>query len=394
MKLSTVIDMCRAVTLAGLLFAGCQSSVDETVSLPAHDGHLHVTGISHTSASNEKSIEAAQPTIPAAKAFTADTDYDFGSQPLDMVLDHQFRIRNDGAAPLTLASAGTTCSCIELVVNDKPIPPGGSGMVKLQWNTGKQVGPFSNAATIRTNDPKRELIRLSIIGMTRAEIEVEPEQFIWNELTKDQDAQDRVLITSQAWKNFRIKNIRSAVAGLSWEVLPADQGQLETAKAKYGQQIVIKIPAEMTRKRFFGELDLDVVPPGENALPIAKKVKFYGDSPKGLFLSGACQDGPAAVLGVVRQGVAKGCNMILKAKGFDDTFRIDRIVCEPSFIRCTATPMLAGGKNVGVFRVTVEIPAEAPECIYQSPECATIRLITNHPEKPELKFLVEFTVLP
>ena len=372
-----------------MIIAGCSPAVDaiSPPTLGVATPQLAQSGSQSGPQSERQSEQQPKVVVPAPK-------YEFGSQPTDTILEHTFEIRNAGNAPLQLTKGSTTCSCTVSTVDGKPIPPGSSGWVKLQWNVGKKVGPFTQAATIRTNDPAKEAFQLVVSGMARSEVEVYPDRLLWDELQKDQDAEDELVIVSQAWREFRVENIRCDVAGLNWKLEPARAESVAQHQGLSGQRLRIHIPAQLTQQVFHGWLEFDVVSGDGKQEKIPHRIEVFGKSPQGLFLTGKCLDGNAAAFGTVRQGTAKKCNLVLRAKGFDESFAIERVEANPSFLRCEVTPMLANGKNVGLFRVAVEIPADAPECIYQTPHVASIRLITNHPEKPELKFYVEFSVLP
>lgn len=383
--------------VAGVLFAGCQTQHESPLAATDRDPKAKSVAepsgekpASEQSPSKDESADKAAP-----KAVAPNSIHDFGAQPPESELSHQFEIRNEGTAPLTLEKAGTTCSCTISSVKNEAIQPGKSGFVKLEWNVGKKVGPFSHSATIKTNDPKNPFLVLNVIGMTASQLKYTPGHLSWEELPIGQDARDQFLITSQSWNDFQLENIRINLEGVTHEVVPAEETELEADKAQSGKKILISIPAALTGKSFQGLLEFDVVPPEGKGRRSREQIEISGRNPKGIYLSGGpCHDRNGAVFGLVRQGTSKKCNLLLKAKGFDENFKIEKIITEPSFVKCQVDPLLANGKNVGVFRVTVEIPADAPECVYQTPDCGKVRLITNNPEKPEMSFVVEFTVIP
>src|SRR5262249_31790011 len=86
--------------------------------------------------------------------------YDFGSMQRGTSKSHEFVIRNTGNAPLKIRNGGTTCKCTLSKVAEESIPPNGSTKVKLEWTAKIDNGPFSQEATILTNDPTESQIKL------------------------------------------------------------------------------------------------------------------------------------------------------------------------------------------------------------------------------------------
>src|SRR5688572_22921904 len=76
------------------------------------------------------------------QAVTDETEFDFGvMDPLTMG-SHVFVIRNAGDAPLRLQAGPTSCKCTLSNVAQNEIPPGGSGEVRLEWNSGRKLPHF------------------------------------------------------------------------------------------------------------------------------------------------------------------------------------------------------------------------------------------------------------
>ncbi len=91
-------------------------------------------------------------------------EYDFGAMDSHLTGKHAFVFRNVGKAPLKLVAGPTTCKCTLSDIGDGSIPPGGAGEVTLEWHGRDFVGPFSQTATIKTNDPRNLTVELKVRG--------------------------------------------------------------------------------------------------------------------------------------------------------------------------------------------------------------------------------------
>lgn len=72
-----------------------------------------------------------QPRIVIPSAF-----YDFGVIGPTSIVKRQFLVRNEGAAPLTISRAYTTCGCTTADFSSRVIPPGKAALVTLVFNAG------------------------------------------------------------------------------------------------------------------------------------------------------------------------------------------------------------------------------------------------------------------
>ncbi|MDR2913046.1 MAG: DUF1573 domain-containing protein [Alistipes sp.] len=85
------------------------------------------------------------------------TEFDFGA------IDHslpkvecRFAFTNDGTAPLVITRTLTSCSCVKVAYDKKPIPPGGRGEIVVTYEVNKkEAGVFYKVIEIYSNSPER-----------------------------------------------------------------------------------------------------------------------------------------------------------------------------------------------------------------------------------------------
>ena len=66
--------------------------------------------------------------------------YDFGAVRQGVMVKRTFRFTNTGADSLVVSDVKTTCGCTVPEWPKEPIPPGGKGEIKVEFNTADKVG--------------------------------------------------------------------------------------------------------------------------------------------------------------------------------------------------------------------------------------------------------------
>ena len=81
----------------------------------------------------------------------------------------------------------------------------------------------------------------------------------------------------------------------------------------------------------------------------------------------------------------------LYVHGLDGELKFRDIEENPKYLQCTLTPDDSfTGKGSKRYLLTFEIPPGSPRAIHKNQSAAQVHLKTNHPEVPELDFLVHF----
>jgi len=79
------------------------------------------------------------------------TDHDFGTINEGDIVDHVFTFTNDGDAPLIISSATASCGCTVPDWSKDPIPVGGTGEIKVQFNSRNKPGTQNKTVTVTAN---------------------------------------------------------------------------------------------------------------------------------------------------------------------------------------------------------------------------------------------------
>ncbi|WP_116124271.1 DUF1573 domain-containing protein [Lewinella sp. IMCC34183] len=92
----------------------------------------------------------ADSTDVARMSFEA-PEYLFGEVPEGTLVTHEFTFTNTGSVPLMITDARSTCGCTVPSYPERPIPPGGTGTVRVEFNTAHKYGRQRKPVTLTAN---------------------------------------------------------------------------------------------------------------------------------------------------------------------------------------------------------------------------------------------------
>lgn len=110
-----------------------------------------------TKKESEEKPEGPLPAIEFAKVL-----HDFGKVTEGDVVEHIFKFKNTGDAPLIVSNARASCGCTVPQWPKEPIAVGGEGEIKVRFNTNKKPGKQRKTVTITANTwPKTNRVSIS-----------------------------------------------------------------------------------------------------------------------------------------------------------------------------------------------------------------------------------------
>jgi hypothetical protein len=135
------ITLCAAVAL--ITFAGCK---DDKQKIPAGQSSAAIINNPRTANGiNEKEVaELPVLTFP-------DTAHDFGMIKQGEKVEHDFTFKNTGRSPLIIAGATSTCGCTAPTFTQEPVPPGGTGTIKVVFSSEGKHGKITKGVTVTSN---------------------------------------------------------------------------------------------------------------------------------------------------------------------------------------------------------------------------------------------------
>lgn len=101
------------------------------------------------------------PSGPLPRFEFQEETYDFGTITEGVVAEHTFRFKNVGEAPLIISSATASCGCTVPSWPREPIPVGGTGEIKVAFDSKGKPGVQNKTVTITANTAEK-ISRLNI----------------------------------------------------------------------------------------------------------------------------------------------------------------------------------------------------------------------------------------
>ena len=161
--------------VAALSFTACKN--DSSAAKDEARESLATTQTTNNTTPQPTTTNAAQPPVPVGPltSITFDEDsYDFGEVPEGEKVVHVYKFTNTGKEPLVISNAKGSCGCTVPEWPREPIPVGGKGEIKVQFDSkGKGKvggGPQSKKVTVTANtDPANTFLTIKGIVNKPAE---------------------------------------------------------------------------------------------------------------------------------------------------------------------------------------------------------------------------------
>jgi len=77
--------------------------------------------------------------------------FNFGVVNEGEIVKHVYKFKNTGTEPLVISNAKGSCGCTVPKWSSEPIPPGGSGEIKVEFNSKGKPGQQSKRVTVTAN---------------------------------------------------------------------------------------------------------------------------------------------------------------------------------------------------------------------------------------------------
>ncbi len=350
---------------------------------------------------------APQEPVEHPIAVTPQTLYDFGVLPRFTNASHLFEIRNEGKAPLKLEQGPSSCSCTILGLESSTILPGESAEIKLEWTLKFKEGPFSQSATIYTNDPERKEIELVVKGLTETRFGLSEPSLAFSSLSIGETAAQEVLLYSRTLKSLGeiTHTMPTAIENLKTTLREATSEELESVGGRSGVMVHVEVPSDLEPGHHVGQIEFTAHPeeyegPQNNeSTASAPSTKLHVDvrvkKPGVKFFSPLIDGWGRIKLGEVR---SKTGSELIKInfrvdQGTTD-WKVTNISKFPDFVDVKVIPL---DQKQGLFQLQIQVPPGSPVGNYYGQSVGQIALESDHPNIPRipkdrLGLLLEFHV--
>lgn len=327
---------------------------------------------------------------PQPKAVIEELKHEFGRLALGATGHHDFVIRNEGTAPLTLAKGESTCQCTQFDISAKELAPGETATVKISWKPKYVAKTFEQSANVWTNDPKQPRIVLTVSGAVVTLITKVPEG-IWTigTLTEGQSTTSSGVIASSLAESFEILSAASTSPNVEVAYEPLDAEALKRLDALSGYSVKCTVSPNMPVGVFHESISLNL------SLPEASTVQFdlQGSriGPYQIIGPGWTQERHTLAMGRCASGKGKTTKVSLFVAvpdGADLTFE-EPIVTPPVLkVSLQKDEKFSGGGRQRFF-INLEAPAGITPGRWSGDTAINVELNCNHPTVAKAIFKVE-----
>jgi hypothetical protein len=319
----------------------------------------------------------------------SESDYDFGDVSAQADVRHTFTLRNAGPGVLRLKIIERSCTCIAGSLDRDELPPGEEAHLELAVkNEASLEAQVVQGVTIETNDPTQPHIALRLLGRLRRQVWADRDAAVFRDMAPGETRTVPVEILSDWPEGITLGSVRAFPAEVVCEATPIDSASLDQHNAKSGLVLNITCPPKVT--------DLW----GANVVATFQRKGSDEQEEYYLNLEGnrlgriGVYGMPLDDLGRMKIGnVSRRGHTIqytVKARGEVKRLVPRAITTTPEFVEATLTP-LETAEETGLHRLTLVIPAEAPEGSFQGVNAGSLRLEFEN-DYPTLNFKLEFAV--
>ncbi len=164
------------LSLVGVLFLGasCRDKAAEKriAELESRLAQLegNKSNAAATTPTPTPSTTDEKPDGPLPVAVFESVDHDFGTINEGQKVIHVYKVKNTGEAPLIIQSAQPSCGCTAPDWTKDPIPVGGSGFVKAEFDSKGKPGINNKTITVTANTwPKTTTLRFKAMVTPNAD---------------------------------------------------------------------------------------------------------------------------------------------------------------------------------------------------------------------------------
>lgn len=115
-------------------------------------------------------VEEAKPEGPLPVVQFEKVEHDFGTITEGQKVSYTYKFKNTGQAPLIIQSAQPSCGCTVPEWSKDPIPAGGEGYVKAEFDSNGKPNAQNKTITVTANTfPKQTTLRFKAMVLPKPE---------------------------------------------------------------------------------------------------------------------------------------------------------------------------------------------------------------------------------
>lgn len=146
-----------------------------------------------------------------------ETIFDFGTVYKGDKVNHVYKFKNVGKGVLKIWKVRSSCGCTAINLTSKEIEQGRSGEIEVTFNSKGYNGRIKKRGYIHSNDPDEPIITLTITGIVRVDVEVNPKRLNFGEIYEGDIVSHKLKVLPVALEELKIKKLKSTSKYLTME---------------------------------------------------------------------------------------------------------------------------------------------------------------------------------
>ena len=281
----------------------------------------------------EPKTELISPAAGAKPHITFEnTVYDFGEIAPGKKYTGQFKFTNTGNGILKIIEVKRCCGAV-VTLDKKELSPGQSGMLKVEYSSGRTAGPVTKELRVYSNDKTNTKVDLTIKAQVVIRVEYKPQR-IDLLLNKENAGCSKITITSLDKQPFSIKSFQSTGDTITADIDPSVKATEFVLEPK--------VDLEKLKKRPTGLVTINLTHPELNKVYIRFFTKQrFQLKPSGVFLLNPLPDKPSinkvSVVSnygedfeIASTSSEKGMAKVVNQKAIKDGYQLDIEITPPA----------------------------------------------------------------
>ena len=133
--------------------------------------------------------------------------FDFGAVYEGDAVIHIYKFKNAGQGVLKIEEVRSSCGCTAVNLTSKEIEPGGTGEIKVTFNSRNYKGRITKHIYVHSNDPDESIITLEITGIVKVDVEVNPKMIDFGEIYEGESVSQKLMVLPGALDKLKIKKL-------------------------------------------------------------------------------------------------------------------------------------------------------------------------------------------
>lgn len=205
-------------------------------------------------------------------------EYNFGEIAEGNLVEHKFKIYNQGTSTLEIRKINASCGCTAAVVDTDKIAPGQSTFIKTSFNSTGFRGSIDKSVSVYSNDPENVSVTLFIKGKITSDVIISPTRVFLGDVAKGSIATAEVRLSAEEGKKIKFGEVKSRS-----ELLSVNSSSLPGG----GKLLKISLSKEAPLGDFQGRVSVSTTSKFNPVINIPVIAHIHGDllfTPKSLSL--------------------------------------------------------------------------------------------------------------